>query len=36
VADTGVDPEQAEKEHAAEMQRRYLIRFEEDTLKHAS
>jgi MIP family channel proteins len=34
MADTAVDPEQAEKEeHAAAIQRRYLVRFEEDTLK---
>src|SRR5580700_11428895 len=34
MAETAVDPEQAEKEeHAAAIQRRYLVRFEEDTLK---
>jgi aquaporin Z len=33
MADSAADPERAEKEHAAAIQRRYLIRFEEDTLK---
>ncbi len=33
MADTAVDPDKAAEEHAAAIQRRYLIRFEEDTLK---
>jgi aquaporin Z len=35
MADTAVDPDEKEqeREHAAEVQRRFLIRFQEDTLK---